>query len=577
MKLSRIVTIVMLIGGISTLALSCASKASAGPTTTSQTVDVKRGNLSLSITTVGNLVLSQKEELAFEIPGTVQEVLVNAGDTVQKGQVLATLDTTQWDTQVTALQRAVTTAGRQVTQKQLALRNAQNAVVNANNTVISRQFALRSAQLNLQSANDTLNQITDIKKIQDVIDDANYALQFVNKMLGGQFPGASTLTDYNYWSVLQTNAKQALAQANTDMKTLLAGTSTTVPTNVLLAVAIKQLAVEQAQLGITQAQLDLQNAQLAVSDAQNAISPAQEDVQNAQDDLKTAQTNLADVKNSSPEVKAPFNGFITAVGVKGGDEVNKGKIAVTIADPSKFEAAVQVNETDISKIKLGGTATVALQAITGTSLSANITNIAPTPTPNQQNVVNYKVTVELQSLQPAAPALRQLSTSPTSGTASSGIPFGGGGQGSGSGNLTQAQISQIAQQRQQTSGAQAGRGGPGSGSGNLTQAQISQALQQRQQTSGGQVGRVGPGSGSGNLTQAQISQALQQRQQAAAGQAGNQASGSSNMTQAQNSQSIPQRQPAATGQTGGQSQTPGQSSRQSQAAASTANIKLAEG
>ena len=128
----------MLIGGISTLALSCAPKASSTSITTNQAVTVQRGNLSIAITTVGNLALSEKQDLAFEIPGTVQDVLVTAGDTVTKGQVLSTLDTTQWDSQLVTYQRAVTAAEQTVTQKQIGLRNAQYAVVTANNTVTSR-------------------------------------------------------------------------------------------------------------------------------------------------------------------------------------------------------------------------------------------------------------------------------------------------------------------------------------------------------------------------------------------------------------------------------------------------------
>jgi len=566
----------MLIAGISTLALSCTPKATSAATTTTQVLTVGRGNLNLSITTVGNLALSQKEELAFEIPGTVEEVLVKTGESVKIGQVLVTLDTTQWDTQVTALQRAVTTAGRKVTSTQMALRNAQNAMVTANNSVTSKQFAARSAQLSLQSANDTLNQINDVKKIRDVIDAAQLTLDIATITIGKPV----NVDNYNYWNNVVRDTQLALAQANADMKALVGGTNPTTTSAVALSVAKALLAIDQAQFGITTAELDLQSAQLAVADAQNAIAPAQEDVQNAQDDLKTAQKNLSDAKSNSPEVKAPFAGFITSVSVKGGDDVKKGTVAVTIADPTKFQADVLVNETDISKVKMGGTATVALQSISGSSLSANVTNIAPTAT-IQQGVVNYKVTVELQSLQPASQSSRQSSSNLTSVNVSPGIPSGGVRQGPGSGNLTQEQISQAIQQRQQALGGQGGRvGNPASGNvspgtpfgggrpilggGNLTQEQFNQAIQQRQQALGGQGGRGGQVTGSANQSQtvqprqpaagsANQSQTVQSRQQSA---------GSANLTQA-----IQQRQQAA-----------GQFSRQSQAAAtSAANLKLAEG
>jgi len=436
MKLSRIIAIVLILGGISTLFLSCAPRPASTSTTQTQIVTIQRGNLSVDITAVGNLALSQKEELAFEIPGTVENVLVEVGDTVTKGQVLVTLDTTAWDTTLTTLERAVTSAERTVTQKQISLRNAQNAIVTAQNTVTSKEFALRSAQFDLQTAQDAVTQIAEIKRLQDIIDEQTDA---INTLSGA----------------LRSNAQVQLTQSKKDLQAILAGSSTTVSSNVALDVAKKQLTVEQKQLGIKQAQLDLDNAKLAVDDAKNAIAPAQVDVQNAQDDLKTAQKNLSDAKNNSPEVTAPFDGFITAISVKGGDVVQKGKVAVIVADPNKFEADLLVNETDISKVRLGAIASVTLQAVQGVTLTANITHIAPTAT-NQQGVVNYKVTVGIQPLELAVQAQRQSSANATTGIAPSGIPFGQGGPGFGGGNLTQEQITQAIQQRQQTLAGQAG-------------------------------------------------------------------------------------------------------------------------
>ncbi|MBI2849655.1 MAG: biotin/lipoyl-binding protein [Chloroflexi bacterium] len=487
MKLSRTVMTILALGATSILALSCAPKQASTATAQNQEITIERGDLSVDITAVGNLALADKQDLAFDIPGTVEEVLVDDGDSVEKGQVLARLDTSEWEKQLTTLTRQVTTAERQVTSAQKQLRDKQTAVTTTQNTVTSKEFSMRQAQLDLQSAQDAVTQIADVKKIQDKIDNAEYAIKSAKSMLAGQFGGGASI-DYNYWSQLKVNAEAELVQAKKDMQGLLASASLTVSSDVALDVAKKQLAVEQKQLGITQAQLDLENARLAVEDARNAIAPAQQDLQNAQDDLKTARENLDDAESFGPEIKAPFDGFITKVSVKGGDEVKKGTIAVQVADPTKFEADLLVNETDISKIKLGAIASVDLQAVTGVSLSATVTHIAPTAT-IQQGVVNYKVTVGIQSLQPIAQAQRQVSAD-----------FGGG-----SANLTQEQINQLRQQRQQAPGGQFGRQGAAFGGANLTQEQIARIAQQRQAAGG-----AAP-------TQEQINQLIQQRQLALAG------------------------------------------------------------
>lgn len=452
MKLSRAIPVILIIGSISTLLFGCAPRPNSVPTSESEIVTVRRGDLTIDITAVGNLALSLKDDLAFEIPGTVEEVLVEEGDTVEEGQVLARLDTSKWEEQLTALERQVTTAERQLTTAEKQLRDKKRALVTAENQVTAKEYTLRQAQLDLQTANNALSQIADVKKVQDEIDNAEYAVNFAQSMLTGQFGGGAAI-DYNYWSNLKTLAEQQLAQAQKKLQEILAGL--TVSSDVALEVAKKQLQVEQRQLGIKQAQLDVEDAKLAVGDARKAIESAQVDVENAQEDLKTAQKNLDEAKSDSPEVKAPFAGFITKVNVKGGDEVKKGTIAVQLADPTGFEADVLVNETDISQVRLGGTATVEMQAILGVSLPAKVTHLAPTAT-IQQGVVNYKVTVELQSLQPVTPVEQPVSTNVTSGSISSVAPSGRAGQIFGSGNLTQEQINQMRQQRQQALAGQSG-------------------------------------------------------------------------------------------------------------------------
>ena len=65
----------------------------AGPQTASQeTAEVTRGDLVISVPVSGNLEMPRKTDLSFGTTGVVQEVLVDEGDRVVKGQKLAQLD-----------------------------------------------------------------------------------------------------------------------------------------------------------------------------------------------------------------------------------------------------------------------------------------------------------------------------------------------------------------------------------------------------------------------------------------------------------------------------------------------------
>jgi macrolide-specific efflux system membrane fusion protein len=108
---------------------------------------------------------------------------------------------------------------------------------------------------------------------------------------------------------------------------------------------------------------------------------------------------------------------VTALNVKAGDNLYNGTIAVTVADPTKFEAVILVSEMDIAKVKLGGEATVQVSAISGISLPAKVTNISPTAT-IQSGVVNYSVKVELGTL-PAA-SQNQTATQPSTSNVTAG-------------------------------------------------------------------------------------------------------------------------------------------------------------
>jgi HlyD family secretion protein len=277
MKILKMVLITLVLGSVSILWLSCTPEPESTPEI--QIVTVQRGDLTLDITASGNLSLSRMEDLAFDIPGrveeiTVEEILVEEGDSVEQGQLLAKLDTSEWD-----------------------------------DVLINLERDLLQAKIDLG------------------------------------------------------NAELALDKAEAETVTLITGD------------IVYQESFDEEEIDILELRVELAKAKL--EDAQKALEEA----------LK-----------KSPEVIAPFDGFITKVNVEGGDEVLPGTVAVQLADPNKFEADILVSEMDIFQVKLGGDATVQIDAMTSLILPAKVTHISPTAT-IQQGVVNYQVKVELESLE----------------------------------------------------------------------------------------------------------------------------------------------------------------------------------
>jgi HlyD family secretion protein len=278
MRVLKVILTIILLGVLGLLTLSCTAESESDASAGSQTVSVQRGDLTVDITASGNLALSVTEDLAFDIPGTMEEitvaeVLVEEGDSVEEGQVVAKLDTSEWDDMLIDLKRDLLQAEIDLSNAELTLEEAEE------DTYIT-------------STGDIREQYTDPDEI-DILE-----------------------------------MKVELAEARFE-------------------------------------------------DAQQALDEANE---------------------KSPEVIAPFDGFVTAVNVDGGDEVKTGTVAVAIADPNKFEADILVSEMDIMDVELGGTAYVEVDALEGLILPAEVVHISPTATISS-GVVNYQVKVEVESIE----------------------------------------------------------------------------------------------------------------------------------------------------------------------------------
>jgi macrolide-specific efflux system membrane fusion protein len=504
--------LVVFVSAVLLVGLFGCSKKAATTTTTQYTV--KRGDISNTITAAGNLALSVTQDVVVNlfypngVKGTIASVLVELGDSVKKDQLLVTVDKDEWNDQLATVQQALTTAQRNVTTKNTALTDAQRqlaslqravataqrAVAAAQRQVDLKNLAVTQAQINVQSANSSLNAIAPVATAKDAIDEIKLKLQLAG------------MGDSTYWITQKYNLQVSLNATIQAYNDLVTGTGVTSSTDVALLIAQKQFAVIQAQSTLIDAQNAVDDAlkavdtaQQAVDDANYAVTKQQLTVTNAQSDLDTANTALAsaqkkltDAQAMSPEIKAPFDGFVTKVNVSGGDEVLNGTVAVTSADPTKFEANILVSEMNIMNVQVGGEATMTLNALSSVTLPAKVTQIAPTATISS-GVVNYAVTVNITSVMPVSTGSRTTTGNLPSSSANATAQFSAAlEQAVTSGRITQAQSDALAQQA-------ASGGGLGSGqllqqavqSGRISQAQAD-ALAQA--AAGGGTARTGAAS-----------------------------------------------------------------------------------
>jgi RND family efflux transporter MFP subunit len=350
LKLLKPALIALILGAIVILPISCAQKTETIPE--SQLFTVQRGDLTVDITAAGNLTYADYQDLAFQISGTstqepltVAEVLVEEGDSVEEGQVLVKADTVY-------LERAATTAERAVKTSQIALEKAT-----ASWSKITYPYHIHTLQFDVPTA------IAFTGDAQREIDNAVEVMQELG-LSREQY-------DYHqYWEVWHNlvKAQDDLEQVQANLR-VLSGPD-------LFGEGIVPM---EDYWTLKAAQLDMEAAQVALDTANDNLIQAQEKLEEA-------------------VIVAPFAGFVTIVNVDGGDEVQRGVVAVRLVDPTKFEAELMVNEMDIFQLKLGGEATVQIDAMPTLTLPAKVIFISPTATISS-GVVNYKVKVEIEPLE----------------------------------------------------------------------------------------------------------------------------------------------------------------------------------
>ncbi len=158
-------------------------------------VPVRRGNLVNEVSISGSLVYPDRETLSFDIEGVIGEILVEEGDRVIQGQLLARLD---GDT-VSALEHAAARA-------RVDLRDAEQAVVDAVMDATATPSALEFAEAeaaiadaevayrDAQEAHDNLGVVTeyDLARAREKVAAERLALAAAEDDLADTIAGADT-------------------------------------------------------------------------------------------------------------------------------------------------------------------------------------------------------------------------------------------------------------------------------------------------------------------------------------------------------------------------------------------------
>ena len=376
----------------------------------------------------GFIVPAQEAELSFQVAGQVIEIPVAESDSVEKGQTLVRLDSTDQQKAVEQAEAGVTQAQAAVASAQAALDQAvagptDEAIAQAkaavqrakaqldqvkagptDEAIAQAEAAVRTAQARLDqvqadarpedieaAAAEMLTSQASLRQAQAAYDEIAWAGDV------GETPQAIALEQATLaFQAAKARYERVLNGATTEEAAVaLAGVNEAQAAldTVLAGATDEEIAIAEAGVAEAQAALDAVLAGATDEDiaiAEAGVNEAEAALVSAQAALAIAQSDLEDY-----ELKAPFAGNVARISVEVGESVSPGVPVVTMSNGSEWYVETDdLTEIDVVQVAVGQPARVTIDAIPDREYNGVVVDIAPR-SEIKRGDVTYTVSIQL--------------------------------------------------------------------------------------------------------------------------------------------------------------------------------------
>ena len=391
----------VLVGVLSWRFLGTADPASAAD---AETVKVVSLEVAETIETSGSLETQPFASLNWKTGGIVESVNVQAGDFVQAGDVLLTLQPESTSASLAAAQADL----------EAAMKNLQ-ALTDPDGSSVGSARA--NASSGFDGWNDARTDLMDTVSYNkgggddDVYNDLVSARDDLSNALEEYPLAASTTAQFYYLAVradslgyvgeydyasLKTSLRAELGEENAKLVDEILATQAEFET---LAKSFAESMEDQDDA------IDLMKALGAYEQASDTLLDAIEAeygvlVQPSESDLASAQAKVdsAQASVNSLQIVAPFDGQVLSVDDRVGDSVTAGSLSVNLANMDSLYVEAQVDETDVANVKVGYQAEVTLDAVPDVTLTGYVVSVNPVGEV-VGGLVKYSVRVELDAVE----------------------------------------------------------------------------------------------------------------------------------------------------------------------------------
>lgn len=383
-----------------------------------QTVPAERGSLTGTVGATGVVRPNQTALLTWQTTGTVGEVNVAAGDQVKAGDVLAVLEKTSLSQAVILAQADLVNAEKalndllesriQQAQALKAVEAAEQALEDAKNSELVKARALEAlaaAQKNVENA-ERLLRWAQSPANQSYIDEAQARVTLAKDRLDRAREKYAPYENKPEDNVTRARLLSEYAAAQQQYDLAVRQLNSLLGTASETDIALQEANLAKAQAQLLEAQREWERVKDGVSPADIALLEAQlEDARREYervkagpnpDDIAAAEARVAAARATLrlAQITAPFDGTITRVFSKPGDQVSPGTQAFRLDDLSHLLVDVQVSEVDINRIQPNQAVKLIFDAILNKEYNGVVSAVSSVGNISQTGV-DFTVTVEL--------------------------------------------------------------------------------------------------------------------------------------------------------------------------------------
>lgn len=307
------------------------------------------------------VIEATEANIAFQVAGRVQEVLVDEGRAVKAGDLLAVLFRDEFEARRNQARANLEQRQKNLSQLEAVLEVNRKVLpaeverAEASEKALAAQLAqaesgyrpqeLRSAQLAVDEARATLD---DARRNKERFDEL-----FSKKVVAQRDRDAAQL---RYETALKEygRARQHLAMLQEGYRR-------------------EDIETARARLKEAQAAVKLARSNLKKID----VTEREVDAARAAVEAAQAALDLAKIQLGYTELRAPFDGVIISRNIEPGEVVTPGQEVISISDLSEVDLKVFVPETEIGKVKPGQSATVKVDTFPNKTYQGWVSFISP--------------------------------------------------------------------------------------------------------------------------------------------------------------------------------------------------------